>query len=292
MRLSSPHEKLRAGVCSFIDEEFSEIFLNDVPKKWERFDDVAILPRGSFKSEKWEPYKGARFWKMVADSLGASRLALSGEVQGDFRRSGLIMLVGEDDRVIRRENGIDYHYRLTKCMFSAGNVNERRRMADLTEDGEVVVDLYAGIGYYSLPILVHSGVGHVHACEWGPDALEALRANLEANCVGDRCTVHEGDNRVENAMISGVADRVLLGLLPSSSEGYKSALGAIKPSGGTLHVHGLGKAGSHDDWGDCVEGEIMELGGDFVIRNRSLTKVKSHSPHWDHLVLDLSVVPA
>jgi len=292
LKIQSPHKKLREGVSSFIGEENSGFFLEDLPKKWERFGDVAILPRGSFEGEKWETYKSRRFWKMVADSLGATRLAISGEVRGNFRRSGLTMLIGEDDRVIRRENGIDYHYRLTKCMFSAGNVNERRRMGGLAVEGEVIVDLYAGIGYYSIPILAHSKAAHVHACEWGSDALEALRVNLEVNGVSERCTIHAGDNRTENDQINGVADRVLLGLLPSSSQGYKSALRAMKPSGGVLHIHGLGKSSMHEQWTDSIEAEIIELGGGFVLESRSLTKVKSHSPHWDHLVLDLVIGPA
>ncbi len=38
--------------------------------------------------------------------------------------------------------------------------------------------------------------------------------------------------------MQGVADRVLLGLLPSSREGWPVALAALKPStGGWLHLH-------------------------------------------------------
>ena len=35
----------------------------------------------------------------------------------------------------------------------------------------------------------------VHACEWNPDAAEALKRNLRLNGVEDRCVVHHGDNR-------------------------------------------------------------------------------------------------
>mgnify|MGYP001792452919 CR=1 FL=1 len=35
---------------------------------------------------------------------------------------------------------------------------------------------------------------HVHACEWNPNAVEALRRGLVRNHVSDRCTVHSGDN--------------------------------------------------------------------------------------------------
>lgn len=53
----------------------------------------------------------------------------------------------------------------------------------------------SGIGYFTLPYLVHARASHVHACEWNPDAVEALQKNLEANGVSDRCTIHRGDNR-------------------------------------------------------------------------------------------------
>ena len=56
-----------------------------------------------------------------------------GEVTGRIRKSGVKMLLGDDDWVVRRENGVDYGYHVTKCMFSAGNVNERRRMGEIVK---------------------------------------------------------------------------------------------------------------------------------------------------------------
>ena len=58
-----------------------------------------------------------------------------------------------------------------------------------------MITYFSGIGYYTLPYLVHSGAQHVHACEWNPHAVEALKYNLQQNGVADRCTVHEEDNR-------------------------------------------------------------------------------------------------
>jgi tRNA G37 N-methylase Trm5 len=46
-----------------------------------------------------------------------------------------------------------------------------------------------------VPYLVHAKADHVHAYEWNPDAVAALRRNLTLNGVEHRCTVHEGDNR-------------------------------------------------------------------------------------------------
>ena len=72
------------------------------------------------------------------------------------------------------------------------------------------------------------------------DSVMALRRNVEQNGVSDRCEVKqrsecdnqivEGDNRVTTRPYHDVADRVLLGLLPSSREGWPLALQLLKPT--------------------------------------------------------------
>jgi tRNA G37 N-methylase Trm5 len=61
--------------------------------------------------------------------------------------------------------------------------------------GETVVDLFCGIGYFTIPLLAKSGADKVYACEWNPDSVEALRRNLEANDVSHKCEILHGDNR-------------------------------------------------------------------------------------------------
>ena len=54
-------------------------------------------------------------------------------------------------------------------------------MGHVSAFGETVVDLFAGIGYYTLQLLRHAGVAKVYACEWNPNSVAALRANLVSN---------------------------------------------------------------------------------------------------------------
>lgn len=74
----------------------------------------------------------------------------------------------------------------------------------------------------------------VYACEWNPNALACLRANLSLNRIAPaRCDVLPGDNRAPAtlAVLSRVADRVMLGLLPSAEASWHVALEALKDSG-------------------------------------------------------------
>ncbi|NWY35231.1 TYW2 protein, partial [Pheucticus melanocephalus] len=203
---------------------------------------------------------GSALWETVATALGARRVARRGRVMPDGMRSPRVtLLLGQHGWVEHVDNGIRwagaagcgwrgrdcphclsgssrYTFDVTKCMFSPGNITEKLRVASLPCSGEVVVDLYAGIGYFTLPFLVHAGAAFVHACEWNSHAVEALHRSLVLNGVRDRCHIHSGDSR--QLQLRDVADRVNLGLIPSSEEGWPVACRVLKKAtGGVLHIH-------------------------------------------------------
>ncbi len=181
--------------------DFSQL-LKEIPQTWEKHGDLAVLPKTSFVSPLWQTLGWDQVWSTVARSLRCRRVAVDRRVASDgFRSSSTELMLGEDGWVEHIDNGVKYVFDVTKCMFSSGNISEKIRVANLDCSGETVVDLYAGIGYFTLPFLVHAKAGVVHACEWNPNALEALRRGLTANGVADRCVVHFGDNRKVNAAI-------------------------------------------------------------------------------------------
>ncbi|CAI5494305.1 unnamed protein product [Closterium sp. Naga37s-1] len=212
------------------------------------------------------------------------------------RDSRLQLLLGSSSWVEHRENGITYTFDAGKCMFSSGNGTEKQRMAALKlHDREVVVDLFAGIGYFTIPLLVHARARHVFACEWNPPAVHGLRSSLAANQVSpDRYTVLEGDNRVVAPV--GVANRVLLGLIPSSEASWRTAIRCLKPrEGGVAHVHGNVVDVEEQQWTDYVVGEFEKLareeGRSWEVKAVHLERVKWYAPHIRHVVLDVCCKP-
>ncbi|NXX56869.1 TYW2 protein, partial [Scopus umbretta] len=259
-RRQTPAQKLRDELQQLLGESWSEELERDVPRAWQRHGDLVLLSEDSFRAPPWEKL-GSVLWETVASALGARRLARRGRVLPDGMRSpSVTLLLGQDGWVEHVDNGIRYTFDVTKCMFSPGNITEKLRVASLPCSGEVLVDLYAGIGYFTLPYLVHAAAAFVHACEWNSHAVEALRRNLVLNGVQDRCRVHHGDSRQVSSAdrlrpprphaaapspplsfqleLRDVADRVNLGLIPSSEEGWPAACRVLKKStGGVLHIH-------------------------------------------------------
>ncbi|XP_022235441.1 tRNA wybutosine-synthesizing protein 2 homolog isoform X2 [Limulus polyphemus] len=253
---------------------WSSSLLASIPKHWERHDDMVLLPSSCFTEPVWQTCV-PEVWNVVAETLRCRRLAKKNRIQkNDFRTPNVELLKGENGWVVHKDNGIKYTYDVRKCMFSAGNISEKLRVAKFHCSGETVVDLYAGIGYFTLPYLIHANAKCVHACEWNNEAVEALRKNLVLNKVTDKCVIHIGDNR--EVCPRGVADRVNLGLLPSSEPGWKTACLALKrETGGILHVHANVNSKQTSVNGSSVVPGQNDLGDDSFVTEP--VEVFSHS---------------
>ncbi|ONM57712.1 tRNA wybutosine-synthesizing protein 2/3/4 [Zea mays] len=287
----SPQTIMKELVSSLLESKgMPSQLLQQLPARWETLGDIVILPKTCFKNPLWESVS-EELWPLVAKSLGAQRLARQGKIMPNGTRdSTLELLLGDNGWVTHYENGICYSLDATKCMFSSGNRSEKLRMGQLNCRDEVVVDLFAGIGYFVLPFLVKANAKLVYACEWNPHALEALRRNVSDNRVEDRCIILEGDNRVTAP--KSVADRVCLGLLPSSECSWATAVEALRVGGGVLHIHGNVNDSDETRWLDSVVESISNVaknhGLSWNVSVEHVERVKWYGPRIRHLVVDVT----
>ena len=196
-----PHHRLTKAVQTWLDTHQPSLKAAAlVPTKWERLGDLALFPQEWRHSDAWPTVsqhpKAKALWEAMAEALKVTSLGVQAPIADDtFRSSQVEMLLGSSE-VEFTDHGLTYAFDAAKVMFSSGNVTERRRIGAMNMQGEVVVDAYAGVGYYTFPMLVHAGAAHVHACEINPASIAGLRAGAAANDLLERLTVHEGDNHV------------------------------------------------------------------------------------------------
>ena len=288
-----PHSRLYNSIASL--SGVSEAMLQSIPKKWERLDDLILFPKDAFQEQGWVSIiqQHPDFFSIVAHALNAARIGRQQPIANDQMRSAQVELLhGENGWVEVKDNGLVYGFDATKVMYSSGNVTERHRMATLQAEGDIVIDAYAGIGYYTMQLLVHANVEHVHACEINPNSIHALEWSANENNVQSRLTVHPNDNQVTLRELKGTADRVLLGYLPSSEPTWEPAIQSLKETGGTIHIHMNVEEEGIDAWCEATMDKCLQFaskaGRNWDVVSHHLEKVKWYAPRIRHVVLDVS----
>jgi 16S rRNA G966 N2-methylase RsmD len=201
------------------------------------------------------------------------------------------------------EQGIKQSFDImTRVMFSRGNISEKIRFGKrLVKKDEMILDMYTGIGYYTLPALIHGKAKHVVACEWNEHAIQALRYNVKDNHLDDRVTIYPGDCRTtaKDQHLVNMFDRVSLGLLPSSEGGWETAVCALKnETGGWLHVHGNVRNAEKETWALWLCQRLLDICQDvgkpseWIVLGNHVERVKSFAPTVSHFVADVFVGPA
>ncbi|WP_292367754.1 class I SAM-dependent methyltransferase [Methanoregula sp. UBA64] len=184
------------------------------------------------------------------------------------------ILWGECGEVCHRESGYTYYLDPQKVMFSQGNREEKMRMARLvSEKNERVADMFAGIGYFTVPVAGSGAV--VHAMEINPVAFGYLKRNIAANNLGDRVEASCGDCR---NLLTGEYDRVVMGHF-DAVEMLPSVFSHVR-AGSVLHVHSIGEQSAKI--GEALRG----AGFSFSIQ---VHKVKKYRPHAWHVVQDVTL---
>ncbi len=196
------------------------------------------------------------------------------------------VLYGTDTESVRLENGIRYRFDVTKVMFASGNTDERMRMRRLDCEGETVLDMFAGIGYFTLPLAKFSGARRVFACEKNPESYEYLVRNIRDNGLQGRVIPILGDNR--DLPGKAFADRILMGYVQTTSEFLPAALRMLRP-GGTIHYHDTFYVKERDARIKEIFDEACGRDGYEVL---SIREVKSFAPSVSHYVADVRVRPS
>ena len=212
-------------------------------------------------------------------------------VRGDLRLRRLEWIAGEKKlEAVHKEHGCLFKVDLERCYFSPRLSHERMRIGQQVQPGEVIVNMFAGVGCYSIAIAKHSAAKTVYSIDVNPVAVGYMKENIRLNKVVGRVVPIESDakNAIEENL-QNVADRVLMPLPERASEYLEYAVQALKPNGGWIHYY---------DFEHARKGEnpVEKLRTRVADRLRSLNveseisfgrAVRSTGPNWYQVVLDI-----
>jgi tRNA wybutosine-synthesizing protein 2 len=265
----------------YLKNVFSETELAYLPSGWQILGDIIIVSIPEMLEDKKA---------MVAETLLSMYpkcrcVVRDFGIEGQFRQPKRELLLGSGTETVHKEHGCYFKQDVTKVMYSKGNLEERRRMSRLG-NGEIVVDMFAGIGYFSIPMAVHSKPRRITCIELNPQSFAYLEENIRLNHVEDIISPIFGD--CAKQIPDGQADRVLMGYVGTTHQYLEPAIKALKKSGGTLHYH------------ETVPEKLSKTRPQERIRNAAMTqgrsveiletrRIKKYSPGVLHVVVDARV---
>lgn len=207
-----------------------------------------------------------------------------GGIEGEYRLRKLVHLAGEKRTLtVHRENGCAFKVDVARTYFSPRLSTERLRVAEAVGAEERVLNMFAGVGPYSVLVAKRAGA-RVTSCEVNALAAELHRENDRMNRVEDLVTVVNADAADLPGIVKSKFDRVLLPH-PSQADRFLPVALKLAAPGGRLvyyrHVLGVDEA-------DAARALRRELKALLPPRSRSsLRRVREVGPRWVEMVADV-----
>ena len=279
--------RFKKKLSETLNDTLTEVELSLLPRGFQTLGDVIIL---KLKPELYS--RKEIIGKAYLDLLPSIRSIYlnKGKITGAFREPEKIeILAGIDDPIVEhKEHGVTYRFDITKIMFSKGNLKERKTLATFVKEGEIIVDMFAGIGYFSLPIGKHSNVEKIYSIEINPNSFKSLIENIKINHLEEIIMPINGNCKEEVLKLSnsGIrADRVIMGVFPAPIDYIKEALTLTKEEGSVYHFEGVVEKEKHislfNNFNEVAKNQHYRC------ELKSYRLVKSYGPNLYHVVLDI-----
>ncbi|MHA1990678.1 MAG: class I SAM-dependent methyltransferase [Candidatus Hodarchaeales archaeon] len=296
-RLNYKYRTLQEALFGKIPDLYSDL----IPKSYDIVGNIAIVeftrPSLIDKSD-FSKYKNFIAKAIIAVNKNVqSVFEKKGEIKGVHRLRKYAYLSGENtSETIHRENNCCFKLDIKTTFFSPRLVNERRRIANINfQEEEVIVDMFAGVGPFSIQIAKKNSV-NIHAFDINPYAYNYLCSNIELNKSKGRINPHnrnikdllDPSNHL-GKQLYGKTQRVIMNLPEHSIDFIDVACFLLKKSGGFLNYYQISE--KPNPIGKSIEALKKALNDlNWVIAKISLSKiVKSYSPRAELVVIDLII---
>jgi len=263
----------------------SDAEINEVYSSFDIIGDIAIIKIPDSLNQKKQ---------LIADAILnkvrpiRSVFMQSSAVQGDFRVRDVEHIAGEKrTQTIYKEHNCRFKVDVAKVYFSPRLSTERARIASMVNQGEVIVNMFAGICTFSV-IIAKKRECKIYSMDLNPDAYSLCVENVKLNKVTERVIPMLGDAKnIIMRELEGKADRVLMPLPERAKEYLEYAIMALKNKG-VIHYFAHVHSDSRKDASRVCAEELVE-----VMKTKYELKetrvVREVGPRFYQVVADLMV---
>ncbi len=238
--------------------------------KWQRVGESLIFSDTSFIDREMAE-------DIVNKGFASSVLKRNGSVSGSERRPSMTVLSGTPGDTVHRENGINFVLNPEKIMISKGNISERGIPFLNLLRGRKILDMFSGIGYFSLPLAAKLEAEELTCTDINGIAIEYLLKSYSASEIGTKLEALNMDCRLIPP--ERKYDIILMGNFKSINY-LPEALSHIEKRGQII-LHYLSPTGTHSSHLELIMKSCR--GMSFLVDMLETHRVKSYAPHLWHM---------
>jgi len=250
-----------------------------LPSSFDALGSIALVKM----ADEVVPYSSQIGKAIIATQKSIRTVCMDSGVADEFRTRRIKVVAGEKTtETTHKEYGMTFRMDVSRVFFSPRLATERENVAKQVQPGEVVIDMFAGIGPFSIMIAKTRSPKVVYAIDKNPDAITFMKENLSLNKVS---TVQPilGDAREEVSKLEK-ADRIIMNLPHDANEYVADALKMLKP-GGIVHYYEIMEEPKLQHRLDEIADTARREGR--VLKELARRKVKSYSPTMNFYGFDL-----
>ena len=263
--------------------------LDKLPKSLDIIGDIAVIEL----SQDIEMYKKEIGTAILSNIKKINTVLMKkSPISTKYRLRDYECIAGSDKMLTtHKEFGCEFAVDLSKVYFSPRLSFEHDRIASNVIDGEVIIDMFAGVGPFSILIAKRYERIKVYAIDINPAALKYLIKNIIHNKVKRKVTAIFGDAQyISTKHLQNAASRIIMNLPSESFKYVRFACDALANRGGIIHFY------TFTDDSSLLEDKIKELKEEISSSNRNPTKIlyareiKEIAPRRKQIVIDVKII--
>ena len=209
-------------------------------------------------------------------------------VEGNFRTRDLEILAGEDNTETEyKEFGCRFRVDVKNAFFSPRLSTERERIANLVQNGEIMTNMFAGIGMFSI-MAAKKKKCTVYSLDINPIASKLCETNIGLNKLAGKVISINGDaSEIIKNQLMNKSDRTLMLLPERSDEFLEYAINTTK-DGGIIHYYSHIHADKKTEAGKLSEEHYLNV---TPVKSEILDSkiVRAVGPRYYQTVVDVKI---
>jgi tRNA (guanine37-N1)-methyltransferase len=262
--------------------KFPKKFIDELPTSYDVVGAIILIKL----SKTLFPYRKEIGKALLKTHKNIRTVCLINPVSGELRTRDVTVIAGDNQTLTTHtEYGLSFDVNVETTYFSPRLASERRRVANLVNQGEIIVDMFAGVAPFSIMIARYAKPKVVYAIDKNQEAIRLAQQNAKQNHVLDTVEViHSDANNIDN-VIAKKADRIIMNLPFSAYRFFPSAL-SIATQTCNIHYYDIIKE-------EDIEARInalkkIAIEHTFFISDMVIRKIKTYAPREFYIGIDIT----